>query len=362
MTCERGEGHPVGRETGTGKTVRAARRDYLQGMNQERIISMLASADGFLSGEEMSRTLGVTRAAVWKEIAALREKGWNVESVPSQGYRLRGNPPGLSGSFISARLKRDSLFFGKIQAEDSVNSTNTRLKTMAAQGAPEGTVLLAEEQTGGRGTRGRTFCSPRGEGLYLSVLLRPKVNVTDLFSLTGWSAVAVREGIEAACGAPAEIKWLNDIYLGGKKLVGILTEMSLLGESSEPDYVVIGIGVNVSQTAETFRNQGLEKIATSLKMENYDAERNHLAVCILSALERMYRAFPCQMEEYLNSFRSHCITLGREVLFEENGATLSGQAREVDNHFLLRIAGDDGADHLVSSGTVSLKDSPRMTD
>lgn len=324
-------------------------------MDREQVIELLARTEGYLSGEDMSRALGVTRAAVWKEITALREQGWNIESAPRQGYRLAGSPPGLSGAYISARLDPGSLFAGKVLVEDVVDSTNTQLKAMAAQGAPEGTVLLAEEQTAGRGTRGRSFQSPRGDGLYLSALLRPKVALADLFTLTGWVAVAVREGIEAACGAPVDIKWLNDIYLNGRKLVGILTELSLMGESGEPDYVVVGVGINVSQTAETFRAQGLESIAASLAAEGWPVERNHLAACVLTALEAMYRTFPQGRQSCLEEYRKHCLTLGRAVSFEEDGRGLSGTARSVDGDFALVIDGADGREHRVSSGTVSLK-------
>lgn len=323
-------------------------------MDRGKVIGLLARSEGHVSGEEMSRALGVTRAAVWKEITALREEGWAIESAPRQGYRLAGDPPGLSGDYISARLPAGSMFAGKVLVEDAVDSTNTRLKAMAAQGAPEGTALLAEEQTGGRGTRGRSFQSPRGEGLYLSVLFRPRVALTDLFQLTGWVASAARRGVEAACGAPVEIKWLNDLYLNGRKLCGILTELSLLGESGEPDYVVVGIGVNVSQSAETFRRQGLEGVAASLVGEGWTVERNYLGACILNALEEMYRSFPAGWEDYLRDYRRHCMTAGRRVSFEAGGQLCQGEARRVDESFGLVILGDDGREHTVTSGTVTL--------
>lgn len=323
-------------------------------MDRGRIIGLLAGREGYLSGEEMSRSLGVTRAAVWKEITALRQEGWPIESSTRLGYRLAGPPPALSAPVLSALLPPDSLCSGRVRVADSVDSTNTRLKALAAEGAAEGTVLLAEEQTAGRGTRGRSFQSPRGEGLYLSLLLRPKVPLADLFTLTGWVAVAVRDGIEAACGAPAQIKWLNDIWLNGRKLCGILTELSLLGESGEPDYVVIGVGVNVSQSGETFRAQGLEGIATSLDMEGYPAERNRLAACLLSALEQMYRAFPRERQGYLERYRKHCITLGRAVSFEERGTAQTGVALAVDEDFALVVSGKGGTRSVISSGTVSL--------
>lgn len=320
------------------------------------MIQLLSRAEGYVSGEELSRELSVTRAAVWKEISALRQAGWPIASAPRQGYRLEGPPPVLSGAYISGRLPQGSLFSGKVLTEDQVGSTNTRLKALAAQGAPEGTALLAEEQTGGRGTRGRSFASPRGEGLYLSLLLRPKVELGAVFALTGWAAVAVRRGIQAACGARTDIKWMNDLYLDGKKLVGILTELSLLGESGEPDYVVVGVGVNVSQSADTFRAQGLEGVATSLAMGGYKVERNTLAACILSAFEDLYRDFPQGQGACLEEYRAHCMTLGRSVAFEAGGQTLTGTAQGVEDDFSLRVRGADGREHRVSSGTVRLLD------
>ena len=302
-----------------------------------------------------ARERGVTRAAVWKEMEALRREGWPIESSPRKGYRLAGPPPALSGAYISAQLPPDSLFSGKVLVEPVVDSTNTRLKARAAAGAPEGTALIAEEQTGGRGTHGRSFQSPRGDGLYLSVLLRPRgVRLEDLLTLTGWVGAAARRAVERACGAPARIKWLNDLYLNGKKLCGILTELSFLGESGEPDYVVAGMGINMNQTAETFQAQGLGDIATSLALEGFPVERNHLAVCLLSALEQMTRDFPDRRADYLADYRAHCVTLGRRVSFEGPEGTRTGTASGVDGSFALLVSGDDGREHTVNSGTVTM--------
>lgn len=324
-------------------------------MERDQVAALLAGAQGYLSGEEMSRALGVTRAAVWKEIDALRRAGWPIESSTRKGYRLSGPPPALSGPYISAQLGRGSLFAGKVLVEPLVDSTNTRLKAMAAAGAPTGTALLAEEQSAGRGTHGRSFQSPKGDGLYLSVLLRPgPTRLQDLLTLTGWVGVAAREAAERASGAPVEIKWLNDLYLNGKKLCGILTEVSFLGESGEPDYVVAGMGINMNQTAGTFREQGLEDIATSLALEGYPVERNHLAVCLLRALEEMNGAFPAGREDYLGRYRAHCLTVGRRVSFETGEGVRSGTAQGIDDYFALRVTEDGGGAHTVSSGTVKL--------
>ncbi len=323
-------------------------------MTRREVAALLARTEGWLSGEEMSRALGVTRAAVWKEIAALRGEGWPIAASTRLGYRLEGPPPVLSAPYLNAMLPPDSLFAGKVAVEDRVDSTNTRLKAQAAAGAPAGSVLLTLEQTGGRGTHGRSFQSPRGEGLYLSVLLRPRASIEDLLTLTGWAAVAVREGIEAACGAAAEIKWLNDIYLNGRKLVGILTELSLLSESAEPDYVVIGMGVNLTQSEAVFRAQGLEDIAISLAQAGRPANPNTLTLALLEQLDALVRDFPGRQADWLERYRAHCLTPGRRVSFDEDGRTLTGAAKGIDGRFALLVAGDDGREHTVSSGTVRL--------
>src|SRR5699024_5982995 len=160
-------------------------------MNQDQPIALLAQSPGYVSGQEMSQTLGVTRGAIWKELSQLREQGWPISSSTRLGYRLDGPPPQLSAPYLEGRLS-GTISSGHIHVFDRLDSTNTQLKAMAAQGAPHGTVVAALEQTSGRGTRGRTFASPPG-GLYLSLLLRPQVQLSELFSLTGWVAVAVRQ-------------------------------------------------------------------------------------------------------------------------------------------------------------------------
>lgn len=250
-------------------------------------------------------------------------------------------------NYIRELLPPGSLFGGNLLHEDTVDSTNTRLKLLAEQGAPEGTVLLAEEQTAGRGTQGRSFSSPAGRGLYLSLLLRPRAPLSELLTLTARVAVAVREGIEAACSAPAAIKWLNDIHLNGRKVCGILTE---LGDG----FVVVGIGINVSQTAADFRAEGLEHIAVSLAEEGFSVCREELAAAVLTAVEKMYREFPHGRAEYLARYRAHCTTVGRRVSFSSDGETRTGTAVGIDGDFSLLAEDSCGRRHTVSAGTVTL--------
>jgi len=228
---------------------------------------------------------------------------------------------------------------------ESVDSTNTYLSRLAEQGAPEGTVVVAEVQTAGRGTAGRSFFSPAGEGLYLSVLLRPEAELSQLLTLTGRAAAAVRTAMERACGASCRIKWLNDIYLNGKKLCGILAELSPDG-----DRVILGVGINLLQSAESFAAQGLGDIATSLAAEGYPVDREELLRCVLEELGEMYRLFPGGLEECLKDYRAHCLTVGRQVEYREDGILRTGTATGVDGDFALVVEG-----RRVCSGTVYLK-------
>lgn len=237
------------------------------------------------------------------------------------------------------------MFTKQIVRFDRVDSTNARLKELAAAGAAEGTVVIADGQTAGRGTGGRSFFSPEGEGLYCSLLLRPQAEAEQLLTLTGRAAAAVREGIQRASGAPCGIKWLNDIWLNGKKLCGILAELS-----PDLDYVIIGIGVNLTQSRGCFAAQGLEDIATSLAAEGYPVQREHLLSCILDEMQNMYHRFPHGKADCLRSYRDHCLTFGRQVSYWENGVEREGIATGIDENFALIVAG-----HPVRSGTVYLK-------
>ncbi len=255
---------------------------------------------------------------------------------------------------IADLLPPGSLFARHIRVLPSVGSTNDYLKALAGRGAPEGAVILAEEQTAGKGTHGRSFYSPKGTGLYLSLLLRPAAPLNELLTLTGRAAVAAAEGIEAACGAPVRIKWLNDLCLNGRKLVGILAELSPLNTAGQADYVVLGVGVNVSQTAAQFQAQGLGRIATSLAAEGFPVTRPQLAAALLTSLEKMYRAFPAARQDYLDRYRARCLTLGRTVSFQAQGGTYTGAALDLAPDFSLVVRDGNGTVRGLSSGTVAI--------
>ena len=194
-------------------------------MTKQIVLKLLREhTEEFLSGEAISRQAGVSRAAVWKAVEQLRQEGYGIESVPNRGYRLtrvtaRLRPEELAEQFRDCRIGRELLCF------DTIDSTNNELKRRAVSGTVDGTVILADQQTGGRGRRGRSFVSPAGKGLYLSAALRPQCPLSEISTLTAWTAVALCDAVESVCGVRPGIKWPNDLVLNRKKLCGILTEL-----------------------------------------------------------------------------------------------------------------------------------------
>lgn len=238
---------------------------------------------------------------------------------------------------------------------DSVDSTSTEVKRQAAQGAPEGLAVVSDRQTAGRGRAGRSFHSPAGCGLYLSVLLRPALPVNDVVNFTAWTAVAVCDGIQAACGVRPRIKWTNDLVLNGKKLGGILTELSLDQKTGRLDYLVVGIGINVSHGQTDFPEE-LQSMATSLSLAlGRPVNRDELAAHILLALDRMYAQFPAEKEAYLNQYRQDCLTVGNPVRLITPASSREAFATGIDDEFRLLVEYPDGTTEAVSTGEVSVR-------
>lgn len=260
----------------------------------------------------------------------------------------------LDAGRIAAAIAEGATVGQPLHLLEQVDSTNTRLKTLAREGAPDGMTILAEEQTAGRGRRERQFVSLRGSGLYLSVLLRPRCTPEQALDLTSWTAVAACDAIEAACGRRPGIKWTNDLILGNKKLGGILCEMGI-GAGNTVDHVVIGIGLNVSHSREELVRAGLGDIATSLTLEGCAPSREQLAIHLLQALDRMYRDFPAQHQTYLDRCRRDCVTLGRAVTLLRPQGTEEGVAESIDDRFRLVVHRPDGSAETVSSGEVSVR-------
>lgn len=322
-------------------------------MLREEVLALLrAQAGKPLSGEAMSRKLGVSRAAVWKAMEGLRQEGYVIASAPRLGYWLEESPDRLSPGELFQPGRRVGQ---EILCLDTVDSTNNELKRRAVEQVPDGLAVVAGCQTGGRGRRGRSFVSPAGKGLYLSVLLRPACPLGEVPALTAWSAVAVCDAIEEVCGVRPGIKWPNDVILEGRKVCGILTELELEAETAALRYVVVGIGVNISQDAADFGPE-VAPVAVSLSQALGQAPRRaEVARALLDSLDRLYAQFPRERQRWLDRYRADCLTVGRSVRVLMGAGEREGTALGVKADFSLRVAWKDGGEEVLSSGEVSVR-------
>lgn len=242
---------------------------------------------------------------------------------------------------------------GNLHYFNKIASTNTSAKEMALAGAPHGTVLIADSQTGGRGRMGRSFHSPAGSGIYLSVLLRPGCPATELMHLTCAAAIAAADGIQAATGLRPGIKWTNDLVVGTKKLGGILTELSV-SSAGVVDWAVIGIGINCTQSSDDFPEQ-ISQIATSLRLcTGKSIDRAAIIAEIIMALQRMWDHLT-DSEATLSQYRRDCITIGQEISLVRGDNIRHGKALDVDDAGGLVVQFSDGSTESVSSGEVSIR-------
>lgn len=235
-----------------------------------------------------------------------------------------------------------------------LDSTNDRLKATARQGAPHGTVLIADHQTGGHGRRGRSFHSPEGVGIYLSMLLRPNCPPGELMHLTCATAVAMCDALESATGLRPQIKWTNDLVWGKRKLGGILTELGLTPQGMV-DYAIIGIGINCCQQPEDFPDD-IQKIAASLSMVTGKAiDRAKVAAAMMAALHRMSQTLLTEKDAMLERYRRNCITLGQDISLVRGEEIRHGRALDVDAEGALTVLFPDGHVEAVNSGEVSVR-------
>ena len=321
-------------------------------MQKDQVLALLKGAEAPLSGEAMSRSLGVSRAAVWKAVEALREEGYVISSAPRRGYLLEVCPDRLSAGEIYRPGRRVGR---EIVCLETVDSTNNEIKRRAVGEPPDGLVVAAECQTGGRGRRGRSFVSPAGKGLYLSALLRPDCALEQVPALTAWTAAAVCGAVERLCGVRPGIKWPNDVILEGRKLCGILTELELEADTAALRYVVVGVGLNLSQTEADFGPQ-VAPLAISLAQALGKAPRRaEAASAVLDALDELYARFPADRAAWLARYRADCLTVGRPVRVLSAGGAREGIALGVEEDFSLRVAWKDGGEEALSSGEVSVR-------
>ncbi len=305
-------------------------------MVQERIIQYLKSNKTFVSGQKLSRHLKISRAAVWKHVRDLRLAGYKIEAVPHRGYYLKSCPDKLLPEEIFAGLATERL--GRtVYYYETISSTMDEAFRLAAQGSPEGTLVCAESQTRGRGRLGRTWISPKGKGLYTSLILRPDLSPLEVGWITFVAAIAVCETVREATGLKAAIKWPNDVLIGGRKVAGILTEMN--AETDRVKFVIVGLGMNVNADKVHLPPRG-----TSLKMESGNkVSRICLLQNVLQKTEYWYGCLQARdFSPVIERWKALSITIGRRIRLSEHHRIIEGKAVDLSAEGGLVILNEDG--------------------
>lgn len=316
---------------------------------RESALKTLAGANGkFVSGAQLADKIGVSRNAVWKAVKSLENEGFAIEAVSGKGYRISPENNVLSAEIISAGLKTKR----KIAVLSEIDSTNNYAKELASSGAAHGTAVIADRQTSGKGRLGRSFFSPSGTGLYVSVIIRPEMSLETAQLITSCAACAAAETVEELCGRDVSIKWVNDLYMNGRKICGILTEASLSLETKSLDYAVIGVGINVLSVKNIF-GQELGGIATSVEDETgIKINRNTLCAVLLNKLDE--RLADIKSRSFLDSYRRREILTGNVITANAGGIKITGTAVGIDDNASLIIKLPDGSVRALSSGEASL--------
>lgn len=312
------------------------------------------SSDNHISGEELSKSLGVTRAAIWKYIKALKEEGYEINSVSNKGYKLISSPDLLTYEEISPHL-RTNIIGRNIYYFQSIDSTNIKAKELARQGEKEGTLIISESQSSGKGRLGRAWTSPKDKGIWMSLILRPDVEPSYASKITLIAAAAVHKAIKEYCNINCGIKWPNDIVINNKKVCGILTEMS--GELNKINYIILGIGINANLDLEDFPEE-IRSIASSIKLEKGDPIiRKNLIAKIMNEFEILYN----EMINYSNInstieiCRTNSIFIGKEVKLINKNEVIIAKVIDIDDQGELIIEKEDGTILPIISGEVSMR-------
>jgi len=319
-----------------------------------KILAALRAAPWGVSGSELSRQLGMSRAGVWAHIEELRALGYDIEASPHLGYRLLGAPDALHADDLSARLGKTRVVGREIHVFQETTSTNDVAARLAQGGAKEGAVVFAESQTKGRGRMGRVWLSPARKGLWFTVLLRPDIPPQEMTQLTVAAATALSRAIALQTGLEPEIKWPNDLLIRGRKIAGILTEMR--AELDRVQEVLLGIGMDVNLEPGDFP-ASLRQTATSLRIETgHEVNRAELAVAVLRELDRDYQAVvEGQFKRLAAQWAERCTTLGCQVTIRVGDRVIRGRAESLDDDGALLVRGAHGHLERIVGGDVTVE-------
>ena len=322
---------------------------------KNRILELLEQQRGeSISGEHLAGILNISRNAVWKAVNELQKDGYNIVAVTNKGYCLSDENDIISIPGIKPFLSERSQFYAnKIQVHKSLESTNKTAKEMAVAGAEHGTIIISDCQTTGRGRYSRNFFSPSGGGLYMSIVLRPEaMHFKNPTSVTAFAAVSVCEAIEIISTKVPRIKWVNDIFIDGKKVCGILTEAVTDFESGGLDWVVLGIGINVHTRTEDFPSD-LQSLATSIYPdEKMPGVRNRLSAEIINRILG-FETLPSETEIF-EKYKKRLMMLGKEITVIQNQMKYKATAIDVDSVGHLIVKNENGEIITLSSGEIRI--------
>ena len=317
-----------------------------------KILRQLRTTNEYVSGQMLCDELGVSRTAVWKAINQLKEEGYTIEAVQNKGYKITGYPDILTAEEIESQLNPGDTVKKVVYAPE-IDSTNNEVRRMAEQGAPEGTLVVAENQTAGKGRRGRRWDSPKGSGIWYSFLLRPEFAPEHASMLTLLAAMAVQNSVKEVTGLDGLIKWPNDIVVNGKKVCGILTEMST--EEDAIRYVVVGIGINANTT--DFPEE-IRATATSLALElGHPVCRAAVINGVMCAFEEYYGRYRETLDMSLlkELYNQKLVNAEREVKVLAPGGDYTGISHGINDAGELIVELPDGSIREINSGEVSVR-------
>ena len=306
-----------------------------------QVLSALDAARGrYISGQELADQLGVSRAAIWKAVTALRADGTPIEAITNRGYALPHGADLLNADAITALLAPAVAQAVQITVVDRLPGTNAALRTQATNGAPEGLVLIAQAQSAGRGRRGHSFFSPPG-GLYLSILLRPAFSTRQSPQITALAAVAAARAAEQLCGTPIQIKWVNDVLMNGRKLCGILTEATIEGETGTVSSLVVGIGINLHPNPAW--PEEVQAVAGAISDFGKPPRRAELAAAVLNHFEDVYALLDQGKEpELLEQYRERLCCIDRPVTVISPAGRYEAECVGLDENAHLLVKTADG--------------------
>ncbi len=320
-------------------------------MLKTKVLESLKENRNYTSGQELCEKFGVSRTAIWKVINQLKEEGYEIDSVMNKGYKICSYPDILSKSEIESTFSKSEMI-NKVVFFEETDSTNIRAKILGEEGCESGTLVVADYQSSGRGRRGKEFESPKGESIYMTILLRPDLSPTKASMLTILTAMAVTKGIEESCGLKADIKWPNDIVYDNKKLCGILVEMST--ERDFINYVVVGVGINVNNSIVS---DALKDVATSIKMStSKEQKRSVIMLNVINTFEKYYNEFMRvgDLSFVKDEYNKSLIHYDKSIVIIQGKEKFEAISKGIDDDGELIIE-KDGKTSKVISGEVSVR-------